>query len=244
MGKRNCVLFHDTNPIFEFRGPFGVPVQVGASLLVLLAFYLYTGGGDLAWTAAFVVMLMLSIFLHEMGHAWACLVQGVPVRRVMLYGGGGFCERARSASAHQQELIVAMGPIVNLTLWALASLVSNALWDDLFAGASAYSDPTLLFSSPQAIVAEYLGLFAYINGFLALFNLLPVQPLDGGKLLHLVLMRVTPQATALSVTGAIGLVLSVLWIPAMLIAFGLGWWLLFFIPSVPQHWAMMRGRLA
>lgn len=237
-------MFQDTNPVFEFRGPFGIPVQIGGSIFLLLAFFAYTGSGDIAWTAAFVVMLMASIFLHEMGHAWACLVQGVPVRRVMLYGGGGFCERARSATAPQQEVIVAMGPIVNLVLWALASLASDALWTNVFANASAYTDPTLILSSPQARLAEYLGLFAHINGFLAVFNLLPVQPLDGGKLLHLVMRRLTPQHVAMTITGGIGLVLSVLWIPGMLIAFGMGWWLLFFIPSIPLHYAMLRGRLA
>ena len=237
-------MFQDTNPVFEFRGPFGIPVQIGGSIFLLLAFFAYTGSGDIAWTAAFVVMLMASIFLHEMGHAWACLVQGVPVRRVMLYGGGGFCERARSATAHQQELIVAMGPIVNLVLWALASLASDALWTNVFANASAYTDPTLILSSPQARLAEYLGLFAHINGFLAVFNLLPVQPLDGGKLLHLVMLRLTPQHLAMTITGGIGLVLSILWIPGMLIAFGMGWWLLFFIPSIPLHYGMLRGRLA
>jgi len=236
-------LFQDTNPVFEFRGPFGVPVQIGGSLVLRLACYLYTGGGDIAWPAMFIILLMLSILLHELGHAWASLIQGVPVRRIMLYGGGGFCERARSATAHEQELIVAMGPIVNLVLWALAALASNALWDSLFATASAFSNPELLFNSPKARIAEYLSLFAYINGFLAIFNLIPVQPLDGGKLLHLALLRLTPQHVAMTLTGGIGLVLSVLWVPAMVIAFGLGWWLLFFIPSIPLHYAMMRGQL-
>ncbi|MFN3207812.1 MAG: site-2 protease family protein [Roseovarius sp.] len=237
-------MFQDSNPVFEFRGPFGVPVQIGGSLILLFAFYLYSGGGDLAWSAAFVLMLVLSIFLHEIGHAWACLLQGIPVRRVMLFGGGGFCEPARSATARQQELIVAMGPIVNLLLWAFASLGSEALWNSLYASASAYSNPEHLFASPKAQVAGYLGFFASINGFLALFNLIPVQPLDGGKLLHLLMLRLTPQSVAATVTGAIGLVISVLWIPGMLIAFGLGWWLLFFIPSIPLHYAMMRGRPA
>lgn len=237
-------MFQDTNPIYEFRGPFGIPIQIGASLFFLLAFYLYTGGGDLVWTCMFIAMIVGSIFLHEMGHAWACVIQGVPVRRVMLYGGGGFCERSRSATAYEQEFIVAMGPIVNLVLWAASALAANALWDNLFAAASSYSNPELLFASPQAKLAEYLGLFAYINGFLALFNLIPVQPLDGGKLLHLVMLRLSRQDIAMTITGAVGLILSILWIPAMLVAFGLGWWLLFFIPSIPLHYAMMRGQSA
>ncbi len=239
-------MFKDTTPIFEFRGPFGVPVQVGGSLLLLVLFYFYSGGGDPAWTLTFIAMLIISIFLHEMGHAWACLIQGVPVRRIMIYGGGGFCERARSASAYQQEFIVAMGPIVNLVLWAVFSILSNALWDDLFnqAQASGLENPEILFNSTQATAAQLLGFFAYINGFLAIFNLLPVQPLDGGKLLHLGLLRVLRQDIAMVVTGAIGLVISILWIPGMLLAYGFGWWILFFIPSIPLHWSMMKKRLA
>jgi Zn-dependent protease len=78
-----------------------------------------------------------------------------------------------------------MGPIANLMLWAVASLGSDALWDSVFAGASAFSDPDMLFWSPRTLLAEYLDLFASINGSLAIFNLIPVQPLDGDKLLHL-----------------------------------------------------------
>lgn len=237
-------MFNDNTPIFEFRGPFDVPVQIGGSLVLLLGFYFYTGGSDIAWTATFIALLFVSIFLHELGHAWACLIQGVPVRRIMLYGGGGFCERSRSASAYEQEFIVAMGPIVNLVLWAVFSILSNALWDDLFSQASGLESPEILFNSPQATTAEVLGLFAYINGFLAIFNLMPVQPLDGGKLLHLGLLRLLRQDIAMVITGAIGLVISVMWIPGMLIAYGLGWWILFFIPSIPLHWSMMKKRLA
>ena len=47
---------------------------------------------------AFLAMVVGSIFLHEMGHAWGCLVQGIPVTRIVMYGGGGLCERSRSAS--------------------------------------------------------------------------------------------------------------------------------------------------
>ena len=237
-------MFSDNNPIFEFRGPFGVPVEIGSSLLFLLVFYLYTGSGDIAWTALFVGMLLLSIFLHELGHAWACLVQGIPVRRIMLYGGGGFCERSRSASAYQQEFIVVMGPIVNIALWAVFSLISHAMMSGIFDDMTRSPNPAAVLETPKAKLAQTFAMFAYINGFLAIFNLIPVQPLDGGKLFHLGLLRLIKQETAMVVTGAVGLAISVLWIPGMLLAFGLGWWILFFVPSIPLHWAMVKKRLA
>lgn len=237
-------MFRDTNPIHEFRGPFGVPVQIGASLVLLVLFYMSMSGGNVYWTLTFVAMLVISIFLHEMGHAWAALVQGIPVRRVMIYGGGGFCENARSASAWQQEFIVAMGPIVNIALWAVFSILSDGLWWWIVLDAMTLENPEPLFNGFRAETAQIFERFAYVNGFLAVFNLIPVQPLDGGKLLHLTLLRLAEPRTALIVTGAIGLALSIIWIPAMLLAYGAGWWLLFFIPSAPQHWAMLKGRLA
>jgi hypothetical protein len=76
------------------------------------------------FSATLPCCLVGSIFLHELGHAWGATVQGVPVRRIVINGGGGFCEQARSATRRQDELIVAMGPIVNLTIWAAGSLAA------------------------------------------------------------------------------------------------------------------------
>lgn len=237
-------MFQDTTPVFEFRGPFGIPVQIGGSLALLVAFYLFIAGSSLMSALVVVAMLVASIFLHELGHAWASEVQGVPVRRIMLYGGGGFCENKRSATAREQEFIVAMGPIVNLTLWALSSLGAYYLWQGIIADGSFVQFGKNTTVDPRITLARYLELFAMINGFLALFNLLPVQPLDGGKLLHLFLLRLAPSEAAMKITGSIGLVLSILWIPGMILFYGMGWWILFFIPSIPLHYAMARGRIA
>lgn len=237
-------MFRDTIPLTEFRGPMGIPVQVGGSFIFLFLFYFIMSSGDLIRVLSFIAMLVLSIFLHELGHAWACKIQGVPVRRIMLYGGGGFCEPARSASARQQEFIVAMGPIVNLVLWASASMASEGILAMIIADAQHVQNPEALFRGPRAEIALLLGLFANVNLFLAVFNLIPVQPLDGGRLLHLALLRFARPRSAMVVTGTIGLALSILWIPVMLLVYGAGWWILFFVPSLPQHFAMMKGRLA
>ncbi len=213
----------DENPIAEFRGPWGVPVQIGASIALLpLVFLSFGGTADmLAYDLIFVALLIGSIFLHELGHAWGCLIQGIPVRRIMLYGGGGFCEPSRSATAYQDELIVAMGPIVNLTLWALASLMAPAVA-----------------SEPLSWILYDL---AYINLFLAVLNLIPVLPLDGGRLFHLALLRVMPSDLAMRVAGGVGLILSLLWVPMMLTSFVFLGLVLFFWPSIRLHWMLLRG---
>ncbi|MEJ6403618.1 site-2 protease family protein [Yoonia sp. 2307UL14-13] len=227
-------MLRDDNVIFHFTGPMGVRVEVGQSLLMLVAVLTLLAGGDIVSGLIFSGLLVLSIFLHELGHAWGALVQGVPVRRIMLHGGGGFCERARSASAREDELIVAMGPIVNLTLWALASL---AQWWMI-------SGDPFIPSTLTVQIYYYLGVLAFLNLALFIFNMIPVQPLDGGKLFHLILLRFLPPGAAHRITGQVGLVLSVLWIPAMIAAYVQYGWLLLFIPSIPMHYRMARGELA
>lgn len=208
--------------IFQFIGPFGVPVQIGGTIVLLpLIFISFSGGAaTLPYDMAFVAMLIGSIFLHELGHAWGCIVQGVPVRRIMIHGGGGFCEHARSPSYREQELIVAMGPIVNLALWALASLAAPMVGPPVLAWA--------------------LSWLALINLFLALFNMLPVHPLDGGKLFQLALLRFLPSATATRISGGVGLVIAALWVPGMLWLFFTVGLVLFFFPPVRLHLQMLR----
>lgn len=209
--------------ILTFRGPWGVPIEVGSSL-ILLALLIVGLGGDLdtlQYDAIFVVMLIGSIFLHEMGHAWGCLIQGIPVRRVVLYGGGGFCEHARSVSRSQLELIVAMGPIVNLVIWAVASLT----WPYF----------------PSGLIAWSVWMLGIINLLLALMNLLPVHPLDGGKLVELALLRFMPTSTASRISGAIGLVIAIAWIPAMIWCFMYLGFVLLFFPPIMLHWQKARG---
>ncbi|MFQ1699022.1 site-2 protease family protein [Loktanella agnita] len=227
-------MLRDDTVVFQFTGPMGVRVEIGQSIVFLLGFIVIFSGGDIVQSAIFAALLFLAIFLHELGHAWGCQVQRIPVRRIMLHGGGGFCERVRSANAYQQELIVAMGPIVNLALWALASLAQWAM----------LSSMTTVPSMMMIQIYMALNTFAFLNLAFFIFNLIPVQPLDGGKLLHLILLRVLERDAALRVAGRVGLVLSILWIPAAIVVYMDYGWILFFLPSIPAHYRMARGQLA
>ncbi|MGB3245550.1 MAG: site-2 protease family protein [Sulfitobacter sp.] len=213
-------MFGNDTSIFQFRGPFGVPVQVGGTILLLPLIFISLSGGAIFYDLIFVGMLIGSIFLHELGHAWGCKVQGIPVRRIMIHGGGGFCERGSSASYEQQELIVAMGPIVNLTIWAVASLIAPVL------------EP-----GTASWALHWLGL---INLFLALFNMLPVHPLDGGKLFQLMLLRFLSPELATRVSGGVGLAIAVAWIPGMIWLFFNVGIVLFFFPPIRMHLQMLR----
>ncbi|WP_299137921.1 site-2 protease family protein [uncultured Tateyamaria sp.] len=223
--------------ILRFRGPWGVPIEIAPSVLFLVGLIVMVNasaaGAALADGVILAVILVLSILLHELGHAWGAMVQGVRVDRIVLHGGGGFCRHA-AAGARASELIVAMGPIVNLGLWAVLSLGAEAIWFSM-------PDPTQNDPYVYLYVAEWLWFAAHLNLMLFALNLIPVQPLDGGKLLHLGLLRVMSEARALQVAGAVGLVCALVWLPAMIVMFVTFGFVLLFLPNIAMHWHMVRG---
>ncbi|MCF3593135.1 site-2 protease family protein [Rhodobacteraceae bacterium LMO-12] len=221
-----------TGPIIlRFQGIFGVPVEIGqtlAFLVLILGGVSLSAGADPIWLAIMLAMIFAIIYLHELGHAWACRVQGIDVRRIVLHGGGGFCEQELPATPHQQEFIVAMGPLVNLALWAVTTLVTDWVWDNGLGG---------------GYLSHYLSLFSWLNLMFFAFNILPVLPLDGGRLLQLILQRFLPRATAMRVSGGVGLVVAILWWPGLVWLWLSTGWLLLFIPSIWLHYRLMRGEL-
>lgn len=220
-------MFNDQNPVFEFRGPWGVPVQFGASFIFIVLFYCAGAQTprDLGYDLVFVGMLVGSIFLHELGHAWGCLIQGVRVRRIMMHGAGGFCERSVSASRYAQELIVAMGPIVTIALWAISTLA----YEGLYAAGMGYNNITWALES-----------VAWINLYLFIFNMLPLQPLDGGKLFELVLHRLMPADWAIKITGITGLIMIAAWLPLMIFGYSFFGMVLLFVPAIGISLSMAR----
>jgi len=214
-------MFNDT-PIARFNGPWGVPIEIGATLLILVFILASMGGSPDLYSLTFIVVIVGSIFLHELGHAWGCMVQGVPVERIMLYGGGGFCQHARAPSRREEELIVAMGPIVNIVLWALSSMALGVV--------------------EGGILAVTLWQIMVVNLALFALNMLPVQPLDGGKLLHLFLQRFLAPRAATKIAGFCGLIICILWIPGMILVWFYLGFLLLFMPQIGLHWAMFQAK--
>ncbi|CTQ48293.1 site-2 protease family protein [Jannaschia donghaensis] len=215
-------------PIFAFRGPMGIPVEVAPSFAMLaFVFLMIDTSVD---GIVFFALIAGSIFLHELGHAWGCRVQGVGVSRIVMWGGGGLCYHRPEPDPRRDELIVIAGPLVNLALWAIASLASGYFFEAGPRSDMAYE------------LASLLGSLAWINLILFALNMLPVSPLDGGRLFYLVLRRVLPMQDAGRVAGVVGTIMAIAWIPAMFYLFVTYGVLLFFMPSISQHVAMARGR--
>lgn len=224
-------MFRGDTTLYEFRGPCGVPVHIAPTILLILILFLDFGGTprELAYDLCFSAMLIGSIFLHELGHAWGALIQRLPVSKIVLHGFGGYCQQARTSTPRESELIVAMGPIVTLVLWAVSRLTADMLW------ASGMEYNNILWA---------LETMAWLNGYLAIFNLLPISPLDGGKLFELALLRVTGADRASQIAGYVGMAGLVIFIPFMVLGLDMYLFVIFFLPAFAVNWSKMRGQFA
>ena len=164
------------------------------------------------------VLLFVSVLLHELGHSLVAIQQGVQVRSITLFLLGGVASVERECPTARGALMVAAaGPLVSLVLAALL----------LSSGHSATHASPLL----GAMVNELGGL----NLILALFNLLPGLPLDGGLILKALVWQFSgSQRKGVQVATATGRFLS-------LLAIGLGVVLLLRGASVGGLWLMLLG---
>ncbi|WP_339732589.1 M50 family metallopeptidase [uncultured Gimesia sp.] len=131
-------------------------------------------------------ILFLSVFLHEMGHVVACRMGGGEADQIVLWPLGGLvaCSPGRSVSA--RIMTVLGGPAVNLLLCAIT--IPAVIWSGHL---SESLNPIKL---PVVDLSNNLGqvillMIFNINWLLLLINLIPVLPLDGGKVLQIILSR-------------------------------------------------------
>jgi Zn-dependent protease/CBS domain-containing protein len=134
--------------------------------------------------AVTAVVLFVSVLLHELGHSVVALRYKVPVRSITLFLFGGVAQVGTEPPGAVAELLIAIaGPLVSLALavffYTLQSAVSGV--------------------EPLLGLTKYL---AYINMALALFNLIPGYPLDGGRVLRAIVWAITGSMSRSTVIAA------------------------------------------
>jgi Zn-dependent protease len=210
--------------------PFGIPVFISPYWFVVAAVLvvLYSNSGSMPGTVhgavprylvavAFVLLLYLSVLIHELSHSVVARAFRLPVRRILLYPLGGFSEIEQEPPTPGKEFLVsAAGPAMSLLLAALGFGV-HALFN------------------PPGIAGVLVVRLVLANALVGVFNLLPGLPLDGGRVLRAGLWKITGKSsysTALAAWAgrviAIGLALAVLiWRNSMIgLVSGYGIWLI------------------
>ncbi len=155
-----------------------------------------------------------SVLLHELAHSLLARARGIPVRGITLFVFGGVSLFEREAEdAPGEAWISGIGPLTSLVLAGLFWVIAGAL-------------P----AGPFAALARYLSA---ANAMLAIFNILPAYPLDGGRVLHAVIWRATgSRARATAIAGNVGGAIAALLIAAgvfdaLLADFAGGLWITF-----------------
>ncbi|MDQ8727624.1 site-2 protease family protein [Bradyrhizobium sp. LHD-71] len=188
----------------------GTVVRLHITFVLFLAWIFVSNyassGATIAWNSLlFVVLLFLCVLLHEFGHIVTARAFGVPTPYVTLLPIGGVAELERIPEEPWEEFLVAIsGPAVNVVI-AVALIV--------FANANLRASAAMGIDNMQIPMVDRL---AALNLFLALFNLIPAFPMDGGRVLRAALasrlgfVRATERAASIGqftafVLGFIGL---------------------------------------
>jgi Zn-dependent protease len=174
--------------------PFGIPVYISPYWLVfavvLVVMYAYGPGTEHASTAAryivaaaFVLLLYVSVLVHELAHCAVARGFGLPVRRVLLYPLGGYSEIEQEPSTPGREaLISGAGPLVSLALagagYGLAAVV------------------------PAGLGHRLIAQLFFANLVVGIFNLLPGLPLDGGRIFRAGVWKITGRPVTATITAA------------------------------------------
>ncbi|WP_433258948.1 site-2 protease family protein [Streptosporangium sp. CA-135522] len=166
--------------------PFGIPVYVSPTWLIVAAFITYSFQPNvvarlpelslpLTYVVAFVfaVLLYVSVLLHELAHSVVAKMYGLPVRRITLYLLGGVSEIEREPETPGREFMVAfVGPLLSLGLAGIGFAASR-------------------FIDPYTILGVLTFQLWFANLIVGIFNLLPGLPLDGGRMLRAGVWKVT-----------------------------------------------------
>lgn len=184
----------------------GINIDVHATFLILLAWIALASYAQARTAgAAFAgIVLTLTIFasvvLHELGHALTAARFGVKTRSITLLPIGGVAQLERIPDKPQQELVIAIaGPAVTIAIIAVLYLFLRIT-----------GSPIVPPATGVAPARAFLAQVMWVNIVLAVFNLLPAFPMDGGRVLRAALAMRMPFARATEIAARMGKVFALL----------------------------------
>ncbi len=165
----------------------GVDIRFHFSMLfsVPIAYLLFSPNNvrEIAAALLWLAGLILSIFLHEVGHALAAQLVGVEVKSIVIWILGGFTNFSHPSGKPKHNLaIFSAGPLVNMLLgfFFVVAYILLLFWY------LPLEHNVELFTWGQTLANLSFSL-ALVNVILVVFNLLPIYPLDGGNMMRSVM---------------------------------------------------------
>ncbi|MBG6083401.1 site-2 protease family protein [Zhihengliuella flava] len=182
----------------------GIPVTLAWSWFLIAAFIVFAFGPDVAQlmpqlgagaylvALGYAVLLLASVLLHELAHAWCATAYGYGHARIVLTLWGGHTQFTTGDTTPGRSLAVALaGPAANFILAGLGLLIETV-------------------AAPGGVTGLLISILILANFLVGLFNVLPGLPLDGGRLVESAVWKITgSQAKGTLAAGWSGVVIAV-----------------------------------
>lgn len=185
--------------LFRIRG---IQLSVHFSFFLLLAFFAHDGWQEdqwmgMLWSVGTLLACFTCVVLHELGHSFTAMHFGIGVRRILLMPIGGMAEFDDIPRQPSRELLITFaGPAVNFVLagvlWAVVGLPEGWLYETAY----------------EADATGFAQLLLTWNLLMGCFNLVPVFPMDGGRIFRAMLAIRLPYLRATMIAATVGKVLA------------------------------------
>jgi Zn-dependent protease len=186
---------------FQLGRIFGIRIGVDFSWFLVLFliiwnlsdYYKDAAPGSNAFVLAVLSALLffLSILLHELGHAWVAIRNGIPILGIDLWMFGGVAKLGKESTSPGVEFRIAVaGPLVTLAIAAVCFLLGSAI-----SSSSEVLHSSQFENDVTGSTTAVLGYLTSINVLLLAFNLIPAFPLDGGRIARAIAWKITGDRT-------------------------------------------------
>lgn len=182
----------------------GIFIHWTFTLLILYIIFMnYKSGQNttqIIWSVVFILCIFSTVLLHELGHALAAKKYNIKTKDITLLPIGGLARLERIPEKPLEELIVAFaGPLVNITL---------AFITGIFIAIPGTSEQLMVELSNGVNENNFFLNFFLVNFWLAIFNLIPAFPMDGGRILRALLSFKLQRHIATRISARIGQLLA------------------------------------
>jgi Zn-dependent protease len=191
----------------------GIKIKIHWTFFFLIAWIAFDelkrGGSieSVSFNIAFVFAVFLCVVLHELGHALIAKRFGVKTEKITLLPIGGMASFDKIPESPKQELLIVIaGPLVNVAIAVLLYFVVPV--EELFN--QSFTDTYHVLAS--FTFQNFLFFLFIVNVGLALFNMIPAFPMDGGRLLRALLATKINRAKATQIATSVGQFIAVVFL--------------------------------
>ncbi len=191
---------------FSLNKIAGIGIYIHWTFIILILWIIYSNAKagldamQIGWSVLFILSMFVCVTLHELGHALAAKRYGIVTKDITLYPIGGVARLEKMPENPKHELVVALaGPLVNVIIMVvLLPIILNYDFEKT-------PDEAVLVITR----GNFLPMLGILNIWLAVFNLIPAFPMDGGRVLRALLSFKTNRVRATRIAAQIGQLLAI-----------------------------------